>query len=434
MANIVAIVGRPNVGKSTLFNRLTESQKAIVDETAGVTRDRHYGRSEWNGHDFMVIDTGGYVSDNEDVFNKEIRKQVAIALDECSVILFLVDVNTGITDLDSDVAKLLRKSKKKVFVVANKVDNTALVPAAAEFYNFGMDEVYCLSSSNGSGSGELLDDVVKCFEEVELEDTEGIPKISVVGRPNVGKSSVVNVFLNQDRNIVTDISGTTRDSLDTRYKAFGHDFILVDTAGIRRKNKIKDLEFYSVLRTYKAIEESDVCMLMLDATLGIEAQDLNILTLILKARKGLIIMVNKWDLVENKHSNTVTEYEEKIRERIAPFTDVPIVFTSAVDKQRILKSLEMALDVHEKRISKISTSKLNEILLPIIEAVPPPSHRNNYIRIKYITQVPTHTPAFAFYCNHPEHVKEHYKRFLENKIREHFDFAGVPIGIFMRKK
>ena len=433
MANIVAIVGRPNVGKSTLFNRLTESRKAIVDQTAGVTRDRHYGRSEWNGQDFMVIDTGGYVSDNEDVFNKEIRKQVGIALEECSVILFLVDVNSGISNLDADLAVLLRKSKKKIFVVANKVDNPSLIGEASEFYSLGLGEVYSISSSNGSGTGDLLDDVVSCFDKVELEDDQGIPKISVVGRPNVGKSSVVNVFLNQDRNIVTDISGTTRDSLDTRYKAFGHDFILVDTAGVRKKTKVKDLEFYSVLRTFKAIEESDVCMLMIDATLGMEAQDLNILSLILKARKGVIIMVNKWDLIA-KDSNTINSFTEKIKERMAPFTDVPIVFTSAVDKQRVLKSLETALEVHEKRIGRVSTSKLNEVLLPFIEATPPPSHRNKFIRIKYITQIPTHTPAFAFYCNYPDHVKESYKRFLENKIREHFDFSGVPIGIFMRKK
>lgn len=433
MANIVAIVGRPNVGKSTLFNRLTESRKAIVDETAGVTRDRHYGRAEWNGQEFVTIDTGGYVSDDEDQFNEEIRKQVLLALDECSVILFLVDVNTGITDLDSDVANLLRRSKKKIFVVANKVDNPQLVVEASEFYSLGLGDVYCLSSSNGSGTGELLDDVVECFDKVELEDTEGIPKISVVGRPNVGKSSVVNAFLNQERNIVTDVSGTTRDSLDTRYRAFGHDFILVDTAGIRKKKKVKDLEFYSVLRTFKALEESDVCLLMIDATLGMEAQDLNILSLILKSRKGVVIMVNKWDLVE-KNSNTINDYTEKIKERIAPFTDVPIIYTSAKDKLRILKSLELAIEVHERRITKIPTSKLNEYLLPIIEAVPPPAHRNKYIRIKYITQIPTHTPAFAFYCNHPEHVKDHYKRFLENKIREKFDFSGVPISIFMRQK
>lgn len=433
MANIVAIVGRPNVGKSTLFNRLTESRKAIVDETAGVTRDRHYGRAEWNGQEFVTIDTGGYVSDDEDQFNEEIRKQVLLALDECSVILFLVDVNTGVTDLDSDVANLLRRSKKKIFVVANKVDNPQLVVEASEFYSLGLGDVYCLSSSNGSGTGELLDDVVDCFDKVELEDTEGIPKISVVGRPNVGKSSVVNAFLNQERNIVTDVSGTTRDSLDTRYRAFGHDFILVDTAGIRKKKKVKDLEFYSVLRTFKALEESDVCLLMIDATLGMEAQDLNILSLILKSRKGVVIMVNKWDLVE-KDSNTINDYTEKIKERIAPFTDVPIIYTSAKDKLRILKSLELAIEVHERRITKIPTSKLNEFLLPIIEAVPPPAHRNKYIRIKYITQIPTHTPAFAFYCNHPEHVKDHYKRFLENKIREKFDFSGVPISIFMRQK
>lgn len=433
MANIVAIVGRPNVGKSTLFNRLTESRKAIVDEVSGVTRDRHYGRGEWNGKEFIVIDTGGYVNGTEDVFNEEIRKQVLIALEECSVILFMVDVTTGITDLDDDVASILRKVKKKIFVVANKVDHSGKVIDAYEFYNFGFGEVYTMSANNGSGTGELLDDMVECFEKVPLENTEGIPRISIVGRPNVGKSSIINAFLNQERNIVTDISGTTRDTLDTRYRAFNHDFILVDTAGVRKKKKVKDLEFYSVIRTFRAIEESDVCILMIDATLGIESQDLNIFNLIQKGRKGIVIVINKWDLIE-KDSNTINEYTKVIHEKIAPFTDIPIVFTSAIEKQRILKALELAVEVHENRIKKIPTSKLNDILLPIIDAVPPPSHRNKFIKIKYITQIPTHTPAFAFYCNHPDHVKEHYKRFLENKIREHFGFSGVPIGIFMRQK
>lgn len=433
MANIVAIVGRPNVGKSTLFNRLTESRKAIVDEVSGVTRDRHYGRGEWNGKEFILIDTGGYVSGSEDIFNEEIRKQVLLALEECSVIIFMVDVSTGITDLDDDVANLLRRVKKKIFLVANKVDHSGKLVDSYEFYNFGMGEVYSISANNGSGTGELLDDIVASFDTVEIDNTEGLPRISVVGRPNVGKSSIVNAFLNQERNIVTDISGTTRDSIDTRYTAFGHDFILVDTAGVRKKKKVKDLEFYSVLRTFKAIEDSDVCLLMIDATQGIESQDLNIFNLIQKGRKGVVIVVNKWDLVE-KDSNTINEYTKIIKDRIAPFNDVPIVFTSAPEKQRILKALEIALEVHENRIKKIPTSKLNEILLPIIDAVPPPSHRNKFIKIKYITQIPTHTPAFAFYCNHPDHVKEHYKRFLENKIREHFGFSGVPIGIFMRQK
>ena len=433
MGNIVAIVGRPNVGKSTLFNRLTESRKAIVDETSGVTRDRHYGRGEWNAHEFMVIDTGGYVTNDEDQFNEAIRKQVLIALEECSVILFLVDVYTGITDLDLEMANLLRRSKKKIFLVANKVDNSELLGQSSEFYSLGMGEVHCIASSSGSGTGDLLDKVVEAFERVALENTEGLPRIAVVGRPNAGKSSVVNTFLGQERNIVTEVSGTTRDALDTRFQAFGHDFILVDTAGVRKKKKVKDLEFYSVLRTFKAIEESDVCLLMVDATQGVESQDLNIFNLIVKGRKGVVIMVNKWDLVE-KDSNTINTYTAKIKEKLAPFNDVPVIFTSATEKVRILKALELALEVHENRIKKISTSKLNDVMLPIIEAVPPPSHRQKYIKIKYITQIPTHTPAFAFYCNHPQHVKESYKRFLENKLRENFDFKGVPIGIFMRQK
>jgi len=434
MANIVAIVGRPNVGKSTLFNRLTESRKAIVNEESGVTRDRHYGRAEWNGQEFVVIDTGGYVGSNSDVFNEAIRKQVLLALDECSVIVFMVDVTTGITDLDEDVANVLRRSKKKIFLAANKVDTSSQQIETAEFYNLGMGEVFALSSNSGSGTGELLDAVVGGFDDVEMEDTEGLPKISVIGRPNVGKSSIINAFLNQDRNIVTDISGTTRDSLFTRYKAFGHDFFLIDTAGVRRKKKVReDVEFYSVMRTLRAIENSDVCLLMIDATMGIEAQDLNLFSLMQKGNKGIVIVVNKWDLVE-KDSNTINKFTEQIKEKIAPFVDVPIVFTSALSKQRILKSLEVALAVHESRTQKIITSKLNDTLLPLIDRYPPPSHRGLFIKIKYITQLPTYTPSFAFFCNHPNHVKDSYKRFLENKIRESFNFTGVPINIFMRQK
>lgn len=434
MANIVAVVGRPNVGKSTLFNRLTESRKAIVDEQSGVTRDRHYGRANWAGQDFVVIDTGGYVGDNSDIFNEEIRKQVLLALDECSVIIYMVDVTTGITDLDEDVANVLRRSNKQIFLAANKVDNNAQLIEATEFYNLGFGEVYSISANSGSGTGDLLDAVVGAFDNVELEDTEGLPKISVVGRPNVGKSSIINAFLNKERNIVTDISGTTRDTLFTRFNAFNHDFFLIDTAGVRRKKKVhEDVEFYSVMRTLRAIENSDVVLLMIDATLGIEAQDLNLFNLIQKGSKGVVIVVNKWDLIE-KDSNTINTFTEKIKEKLSPFNDVPIVFTSAISKQRILKALEVAIEVYENRTQKISTSKLNDTLLPFIERYPPPSHRGLYIKIKYITQLPTFTPSFAFFCNHPKHVKESYKRFLENKLRESFDFTGVPINIFMRQK
>lgn len=434
MANIVAIVGRPNVGKSTLFNRLTESRKAIVDEQSGVTRDRHYGRVDWAGSEFVVIDTGGYIGDNSDIFNEEIRKQVLIAMEECSVIVYMVDVTTGITDLDEDVANVLRRSKKQVFLAANKVDNSALQLDANEFYNLGFGEVYSISANSGSGTGELLDAVVESFDNIELEDTEGLPKISVVGRPNVGKSSIINAFLNKERNIVTDISGTTRDTLFTRFKAFNHDFFLIDTAGVRRKKKVhEDVEFYSVMRTLRAIENSDVCLLMIDATLGVEAQDLNLFNLIQKGSKGVVIVVNKWDLIE-KDSNTINKFTEEIKEKIAPFTDVPIVFTSAISKQRILKALEIALTVYDNRTQKLMTSTLNDTLLPFIERYPPPSHRGLFIKIKYITQLPTFTPSFAFFCNHPKHVKESYKRFLENKLRESFDFNGVPVNIFMRQK
>ncbi|MFL2582578.1 MAG: ribosome biogenesis GTPase Der [Flavobacteriales bacterium] len=434
MANIVAIVGRPNVGKSTFFNRLTESRKAIVDEQSGVTRDRHYGRVDWSGKDFTVIDTGGYVSNDEDVFNEAIREQVFIALDECSVVLFMVDVHTGITDLDEDMANVLRRIDKPIFVVANKVDSSSHQLAAAEFYNLGFGDIHEISSNSGAGTGDLLDAVVKEFHDDELEDTEGLPKISIVGRPNVGKSSIINAFLNTERNIVTDISGTTRDTLHTRYKAFGHDFFLVDTAGVRKKKKVQeDIEFYSVLRTLRAIEDSDVCILMIDATLGVESQDLNLFNNIQKAKKGVVVAINKWDLVE-KDTNTMKKYKDKVIEKLAPFTDVPVIFTSVPTKQRILKILETAIQVYENRTQKITTSKLNDVLLPFIDNYPPPSHRGLFIKIKYITQLPTYTPSFAFFCNHPSHVKDSYKRFLENKIRESFDFSGVPINIFMRQK
>tara|TARA_B100000683_G_scaffold201152_1_gene194458 strand:+ start:11428 stop:12732 length:1305 start_codon:yes stop_codon:yes gene_type:complete len=434
MANIIAIVGRPNVGKSTFFNRLTESRKAIVDEQSGVTRDRHYGRVEWSGKEFTVIDTGGYVSDNEDVFNAAIREQVILALDECSVVLFMVDVHTGITDLDEDMAQVLRKTDKPIFLVANKVDSSSHQLAAAEFYNLGFGEVHQISANSGAGTGDLLDEVVKELHEESIEETDGLPKISIVGRPNVGKSSIINAFLNKERNIVTDISGTTRDTLHTRYKAFGHDFFLVDTAGVRKKKKVQeDIEFYSVLRTLRAIEESDVVILMIDASLGVESQDLNLFNTIQKAKKGVVVVINKWDLVV-KDTNTMKKYKDKVLEKLAPFTDVPILFTSVPNKQRILKVLETAISVYENRMQKITTSKLNDILLPFIEHFPPPSHRGLFIKIKYITQLPTFTPSFAFFCNHPKHVKESYKRFLENKLRESFDFSGVPINIFMRQK
>jgi GTP-binding protein len=434
MANIVAIVGRPNVGKSTFFNRLTESRKAIVDEQSGVTRDRHYGIVDWAGKEFTVVDTGGYVSDNQDVFNEAIRAQVLLALEECSVVVYMVDVQTGITDLDEDVAEVLRRIKKPVLLVANKVDSASHQLAAAEFYSLGFGEVYQISANSGAGTGELLDEIARSLKDEPLDDTDSLPKISVVGRPNVGKSSIINAFLNKERNIVTDISGTTRDTLHTRYKAYGHDFLLIDTAGVRKKRKVQeDIEFFSVLRTLRAIDDSDVCILMIDASLGIESQDLNLFNTIHKSKKGVVIVVNKWDLLE-KDSNTMKRFKDKILSKLAPFNDVPVIFTSVLEKQRILKVLETALEIHQNRTTKISTSKLNDTLLPFIENYPPPSHRGLFIKIKYITQLPTYTPSFAFFCNHPKHVKESYKRFLENKIRESFNFCGVPINIFMRQK
>ncbi len=435
MSNIIAIVGRPNVGKSTIFNRLTESQNAIVKEVSGVTRDRIYGRGEWNGVPFSVIDTGGYVHGSEDIFEGEIRKQVKLAIEEANVILFVLDVTTGIVDLDETVAAMLRKSKKKVFIVANKVDSALRFGLSAEFWSLGLGDVYDLSASNGSGTGELLDDVVKCFDKnAQFVDETDTPRIAIVGKPNVGKSSFVNAITGQDRNIVTDISGTTRDAINTRYKAFGFDFILVDTAGIRKKAKVtEDIEYYSTLRAVRTIENSDVCVLMIDATEGIQKQDLVIYYMIEKNHKGVVVLVNKWDLVEKDHM-TMNEYEEKIREQLAPYNDVPIIFTSTVTKQRIHKALETAMEVYSNRIKKVSTSDLNDLLLPIIDATPPPSVKSKYVQIKYVTQLPTHAPAFAFFCNLPQYVAESYKRFLENKIRENFNFTGIPIRIFFRKK
>lgn len=435
MAGIVAIVGRPNVGKSTLFNRFTESRKAIVDEQAGVTRDRHYGKVEWGGREFTVIDTGGYVKDSKDIFDQEIRKQVRIAMEEAQVLVFMNDVHTGITDLDEDMANILRQTKKPVLVVANKVDNHDKAHEAAEFYNYGLGEVYTLSSVNGAGSGELLDEIVKLLPpDKDMIDDLDLPKISVVGKPNVGKSSLVNALLGQDRNIVTNIAGTTRDTLHTRYRAFDNDFFLIDTAGIRKKKKVnEDIEFYSVLRTIKTIENSDVCLLMIDATDGIQSQDMNIFQTIQKNKKGIVVLVNKWDLVEKDHM-TMVEFEERLREKMAPFNDVPIIFTSAINKQRLLKALEKAIEVYHNRVQKIATSTLNDVILPLIDETPPPALKGKHIRIKYITQLPTHAPAFAFFCNHPQYIKEPYKRFLERKIRQNFNFEGVPISIFMRKK
>lgn len=436
MGNIIAIVGRPNVGKSTLFNRLTESNHAIVKEVSGVTRDRIYGRGEWNGIPFSVIDTGGYVHGSDDIFEAEIRKQVEIAIDEANVILFVVDVMTGIADLDETVAQLLRKSKKKVFVVANKVDNTERYGLSAEFWSFGLGDVYDLSAANGSGTGEILDEAVKYFEKEDprAEEEEKLPRIAVVGRPNVGKSSFINALTNEERNIVTPISGTTRDSINTRYNAFGFDFMLIDTAGIRKKAKVhEDIEYYSVLRSVRTIENSDVCVFMIDATEGLQKQDLNIYYIAEKNHKGIVVLVNKWDLVEKDHKTSL-EYEEKLRQDLAPFNDVPIVFTSATTKQRLHKALEKVMEVHDNRIRKIPTSVLNETMLGIIGATPPPAIKGKYIRIKYVQQLPTHAPAFAFFCNLPQYIPESYKRFLENRLRQEYNFEGVPVRIFFRKK
>lgn len=436
MGNIVAIVGRPNVGKSTLFNRLTESRDAIVKEVSGVTRDRIYGKGEWNGYQFSVIDTGGYATVKEDIFEGEIRKQVELAVEEATLILFMVDVMTGIGEMDQVVAELLRKSKKPVMIVANKVDNVERVGLSSEFYSFGLGDVYDLSAINGSGTGEILDAAVKYLDKTDesVREEDSLPRFAIVGRPNVGKSSLVNAFTGQERNIVTDISGTTRDSIHTRYKAFGFDFLMIDTAGIRKKAKVtEDIEYYSVLRSVRTIENADVCLFLMDASEGLQKQDLSIYYMIEKNSKGVVVLVNKWDLVEKDHT-TMLEYEANLREQLAPFNDVPIIFTSTITKQRIHKALELAMRVHENRTRKIATSKLNDVMLDIINATPPPAIKGKYIKIKYVQQLPTHSPAFAIFCNLPQYVPESYKRFLENRIREQFDFEGVPVKIFFRKK
>jgi len=433
MSNIVAIVGRPNVGKSTLYNRLTESRKAIVDDFSGVTRDRHYGQAEWTDRQFTVIDTGGYVAHSDDVFEAAIREQVVIAIEEASVILFVVDVTTGITDLDDDIAGLLRKSKKPVFVVVNKVDNNNQHTEASVFYALGLGEIYNISSMTGSGTGDLLDEVIKHFDDEPLEDNTR-PKYAIIGRPNVGKSSIINSLIGRDRNIVTPIAGTTRDSIHIHYNQYGHDFMLIDTAGMRKKTKVKEnIEFYSVMRTIKALEEADVVILMIDAVEGLESQDINIFHLAEKNKKGIVIVVNKWDLIE-KNNKTVNVFEDMIHQKIAPFTDVPIVFTSVTEKQRVLKVIDVANQVYQNRARKISTSKLNEVMLPIIENYPPPSTKGKYVKIKYATQIAGTSPMFAFFCNLPQYVKEPYYRFIENKLRENFDLSGAPVQVWFRQK
>tara|TARA_B110000902_G_scaffold204115_1_gene232155 strand:+ start:859 stop:2169 length:1311 start_codon:yes stop_codon:yes gene_type:complete len=436
MNSIVAIVGRPNVGKSTLFNRLVQRREAIVDSVSGVTRDRHYGKSDWNGKEFSVIDTGGYIVGSDDIFEEEIRKQVNLAIDEADLIVFVVNVEDGITPMDAEVAKLLRKVKKPIFTVVNKVDNAMREPDAIEFYNLGLGDYYTIASINGSGTGDLLDALAEkmpAAEEVDLEKEE-LPRFAVVGRPNAGKSSFINALIGEERNIVTDIAGTTRDSIDTKYNRFGFDFNLVDTAGIRKKSRVKeDLEFYSVMRAVRSIEYSDVIILVVDATRGFEGQDQNIFWLAEKNRKGVVILINKWDLIE-KETNTMRDFEAMVRKQIEPFTDVPIIFTSTLTKQRLFKAIETAVEVFEKRKYKIPTSKLNDVMLDIIKSYPPPATKGKFVKIKYCMQLPTKTPQFAFFCNLPQYVRDSYKRFLENKLREIYDFSGVPITIYFRQK
>jgi GTP-binding protein len=435
MSAIVAIVGRPNVGKSTFFNRLIKRREAIVDAVSGVTRDRHYGKSDWNGREFSVIDTGGYVKGSDDVFEAEIDKQVELAIDEADVIIFMVDVETGITGMDEDVANLLRRVKKPVLLAVNKVDNNKRAEDAVEFYSLGLGDYFTIASTNGSGTGDLLDALVEVLPEKEPNRDEELPRFAVVGRPNAGKSSFINALIGEERYIVTDIAGTTRDSIDTKYNRFGFEFNLVDTAGIRRKSKVhEDLEFYSVMRSVRAIEHSDVCIIILDATRGFDGQVQNIFWLAQRNNKGIVILVNKWDLVEDKETNTIKQYTEKIKEAMAPFIDVPIVFMSVLTKQRIFKAIETAVQVYENRSRKIQTRKFNDIMLPLIENYPPPAYKGKYVKIKFCTQLPTPYPQFAFFCNLPQYVRDPYKRFLENKLRESFDFSGVPISIFMRKK
>ncbi len=434
MSSIVAIVGRPNVGKSTLFNRLTESRDAIVDEQSGVTRDRHYGHSEWNGKKFSVIDTGGYIRGSDDVFEDAIRAQVELAIEEADLILFVVDVELGITSSDDAVVRILRKTGKKVILVANKVDNPQRIALTSEFYNFGLGEPFAISSINGSGTGELLDEIVKNLPKEFSDDTEGLPRFAIIGQPNVGKSSLLNMLIGEERSIVTPVAGTTRDAVHQRYSKYGHEFLLVDTAGLRRKARVKeDLEFYSVLRSIKAIEESDVCLLMIDAANDLTAQDLAIFHLIEKNNKGVVIIVNKWDVME-KDNHSTKIYTDKIQAKLAPFSDVPVIFTSVKTKQRVFQALELAIHVYENRKKKIKTSQLNEYLLPVIDNTPPPAIKGKHIKIKYITQLPTPTPQFAFFCNLPQYINESYRRFLENKLREKFDFTGVTINLFFRSK
>ena len=433
--SLVAIVGRPNVGKSTLFNRLVGQRQAIVDATAGTTRDRHYGKTDWNGKEFSVIDTGGYAVNTDDIFEDDIRRQVMLAIDEADLILFMVEVKTGITDLDMMMADVLRRSGKKVMVVCNKVDNYELIYQSHEFYALGLGDPYCISSMSGSGTGDMMDAILAALpEDAKAEVEEDLPRITIVGRPNVGKSSLTNALLGEERNIVTDIAGTTRDSIHTRYNKYGMDFYLVDTAGMRKKGKeMEDLEFYSVMRSIRAIENSDVCILMLDAQQGLESQDLNIHNHIVRNRNGFVIVVNKWDLVE-KESNTMKEWREFLEKKLAPFNDIPIIFTSVINKQRILEVLQQAIRVFNSRRRRIPTSELNDYILPIIEDYPPASTKGKYIRIKYATQLPTPTPQFAFFVNLPQYIKESYRRYIENKLRERWDFSGVPMQIYFRQK
>ncbi len=434
MGNILSLVGRPNVGKSTLFNRLTKTKEAIVDSTAGVTRDRNYGKSEWNGYEFSVIDTGGYVVGSDDIFEKEIRKQAAIAIDESDVIVLVVDGREGLSPLDEEIADMLRRSKKPFYLAVNKIDSPSNFLDYTEFYALGLETIFPISAVSGSGTGDLLDEVVKHFKKDADEHLDDIPKITIAGKPNVGKSSIINTFLGYERHIVTPIAGTTRDSIYTRYNSFGFDFYLVDTAGLRKKKKVEeDLEFYSVMRSIRAIENSDVCIVMADASTGFDAQDINIFSLAVRNRKGVVLVLNKWDLVE-KDNKTHKQYEELVKNRIAPFSDVPIIFTSVLNKQRIYKVLESAVQVYQNRQRKIPTSVLNDELLPIIQQTPPPINKDKVVRIKYVTQLPTPFPAFAFFCNLPQYVTDSYKRFLENRIREKWDFSGVPMEIYFRKK
>ena len=436
MSNIVAIVGRPNVGKSTLFNRLLERREAIVDSVAGVTRDRHYGKSEWTGVEFTVIDTGGYDVGSDDVFEEEIRRQVQLAVDEATSVIFMLNVEEGLTDIDHEIYSLLRRANKKVYIVVNKVDSAKEELSATEFYQLGIDKYFTISSATGSGTGDLLDEIVADFPSTEYKDPfEGLPKITIAGRPNVGKSTLTNALLDKERNIVTNVAGTTRDSIQSLYNKFGHEFVLVDTAGMRKKNKVsEDLEFYSVMRSVRAIENSDVVIIMVDATLGWESQDMNIFSIAQRNRKGIVILVNKWDLIQNKGANSIKEFETIIRNRIGQFSDVPILFISALTKQRILKAVETAMEVYENRKKKIKTSKLNEVMLPIFENTPPPALKGKYIKIKYCVQLPTPSPQFVFFCNLPQYVKDPYKRFTENQLRKEFGFTGVPIEVYFRQK